>query len=126
MFEEDPDWQNPVMNFVGAYECGRMSAKVDCFESEEAWITIENHDSDDETIQWDIVGRLDLETLTIEYTGCTKSVITYDADGDVASQEPEYEDGTGTIVFGDDGTFTWHEDQSESEEDLIFEFVSES
>ena len=64
--------------------------------------------------------------MTIEYTGCTKSVITYDEDGEVASQEPEYEGGTGTIVFGDDGTFTWHEDQSESEEDLVFEFVSES
>ncbi|MBQ9269282.1 MAG: hypothetical protein IJ206_07175 [Oscillospiraceae bacterium] len=124
VFEEDPDWQNPVMNFVGEYECGQTHAKVDCFESDEAWITIENHDSDEETIQWDITGRLDPETLTIEYSGCTKSVITYDADGDVASQEPEYEDGTGTIVFGDDGTFTWHENQSGSEEDLVFEFAS--
>ena len=124
VFEADADWQNPVMNFVGQYQCGQTSATVDCFENDQAWITIENHDSDDETIQWDIVGRLIPETMTIEYTGCTKSVITYEADGDVASQEPEYEDGTGTIVFGDDGTFTWHEDQSGSEEDLVFEFAS--
>ena len=34
-----------------------------------------------------------------------------------------YEDGTGTIVFGEDGSFTWHEDQSEYGTDMVFEWL---
>ena len=122
VFEEDPDWQNPVMNFVGEYQCDRANALVECFGNDEAWITISWGGSAKETAQWDIVGRLDLDTLTIEYTGCTKSILTYGEDGEVESQEPEYEDGSGTVTFNDDGTFTWHEDQSESGEDMVFEW----
>ena len=121
VFEEDSDWQNPVMNFIGEYECDRAHALVECFGNEEAWITIEVSGSDAETAHWDIVGRLDLDTLTIEYSGVTKSIVTYDDSGEIVSQEPEYEDGTGTITFHDDGTFTWHEDQSENGADMVFE-----
>ena len=28
-----------------------------------------------------------------------------------------------TFVFGDDGTFTWHDDQSDSETDMVFELM---
>ena len=123
VFEEDPDWQNPVMNFVGEYQCDRAHATVECFGNEEAWITIDWGDSASEQAQWDIVGRLDPNTAAIEYSGCTKSIITYDDDGEIKSQKPEYEDGSGTIVFHDDGTFTWHEDQSETGEDMVFELI---
>ena len=41
----------------------------------------------------------------------------------IVSQEPEYEDGSGIITFNDDGTFTWHEDQSDSGNDMVFEWV---
>lgn len=123
VFEEDPNWQNPVMNFVGEYQCDRAHAVVECFGNTEAWITIQWGGSASELAQWDILGRLDTETLTIEYSGCTKSIIVYDENGDVVSQEPEYEDGTGTIVFNEDGTFTWHEDQSVYGEDMVFEWM---
>lgn len=123
VFEEDPDWQNPVMNFIGEYQCDRAHALVECFGADEAWITIEWGSSAWELAHWDIVGRLDTETLTIEYSGVTKSVITYDDNGEVKSREPEYEDGTGTITFHDDGTFIWHEDQSEYGVDMLFEWV---
>ena len=123
VFEEDPDWQNPVMNFIGEYQCDRAHAKVECFGNTDAWITIEWGGSAAELARWDIVGRLDTETLTIKYFGVTKSIVTYDDNGEVASQEPEYEDGTGTITFNDDGTFTWHEDQSDYGIDMVFEWV---
>ena len=123
VFEEDSDWQNPVMNFIGEYQCDRAHALVECFGNEDAWITIEWGGSALELARWDIVGRLDLETLTIAYSGCTKSIVTYDDNGEVVSQEPEYEDGTGTITFNDDGTFTWHEDQSEYGTDMVFEWT---
>ena len=124
VFEEDPDWQNPVINFVGSYQSGRARATVECFGNEDAWITIEWGGSAWDLARWNIVGRLDTATLTIEYSGVTKSIVTYDDSGEVVSDEPEYEDGTGTITFNDDGTFTWHEDQSDSDTDMVFEWIT--
>ena len=123
VFEEDPSWQNPVMNFVGEYQSGRAHATVECFSYDEAWITIEWGGSAWEQARWIIVGRLNTETMTIEYTGSNKANLVYDEDGEIKSEETVYEDGSGTIVFHDDGTFTWHEDQSESGEDLVFEWL---
>ena len=123
VFEEDPDWQNPVMNFIGEYQCERAHALVECSGFEDAWVTIDWGGSASQVAHWDILGRLDTQTLTIEYDGCGKSILTYDEDGEVISQEQEYGDGTGTIVFHEDGTFTWHEDQSETGTDMVFEWV---
>ena len=52
-----------------------------------------------------------------------KQRLLYDDKGEVKSEEPEYEDGTGTVTFNDDGTFTWHEDQSVYGTDMVFEWV---
>lgn len=120
VFEEDPDWQNPVMNFVGDYQCDRAVAKVECFGYDEALITINWGGSAWETAEWLIIGKLDTETLTISYEGAGKSILTYGEDGEIANQEDVYGDGTGTITFNANGTFTWHEDQSEYGTDMVF------
>lgn len=120
VFEEDPDWQNPVMNVVGDYVCDRAIAKVECFGYDEARITINWGGSAWETAEWLIIGKLDTETLTIAYEGAGKSILTYGEDGEITSREDVYGDGTGTIVFNADGTFTWHEDQSEYGTDMVF------
>ena len=120
VFEEDPDWQNPVMNFIGEYQCDRAHAHVECFGNDEAWITIEWGGSAEEQARWDIVGRLDTETLTIAYSNCTKSIVTYNRSGEVVGQEAEYDNGSGTVTFHDDGTFTWHDDLSETGTDMVF------
>lgn len=122
VFKEDPDWQNPVMNFIGEYQCDRAHAKVECFGADEAWITIEWGGSARELARWIIVGRLDTESLTIQYEGANKSDVTFDEKGE-ESAENVYTDGTGTITFNNDGTFTWHEDQSESGTDMVFEWM---
>ena len=123
VFEEDPNWQNPVMNFVGEYQCDRAHAQVECFRYDEAFITIEWGCSAWELTRWIIVGKLDTDTLTISYSGAGKANLVYDEAGEVKSEESVYDDGTGTIAFRDDGTFTWHEDQSESGEDMVFEWI---
>ena len=123
VFEEDPDWQNPVMNFIGEYQCGRAHALVECFDKQDAWITIEWGSSAWEIARWNIVGTLDMDTLTLAYEWCSKVIVVYGEDGEVESENPEYEDGTGTIAFHDDGTFTWHEDQSVYGEDMVFEWA---
>ncbi len=121
--ETEPEWQDPVMNFIGEYQCDRASATVESVGNGEARITIEWGGSAWELARWDITGRLDPETLTVEYSGVTKSIVTYGDNGEIVSQVPEYDDGTGTIAFHDDGTFTWHEDQSEYGTDMLFEWV---
>lgn len=123
VFEEDASWQNPVMNVVGEYQCDRAHATVTCFGYDEAWITIEQGDSASEVTQWNLYGRLDTDTLSITYTDGLKYLLVYDEDGEIESQESLYEDGTGTVSFREDGGFTWHEDQSESGEDLTFEWL---
>jgi len=123
VFEEDPGWQNPVMNFIGEYQCDRAHALVECFGNEDALITIDWGSSAWEIARWTIIGRLDLDTLTIKYSDCTKSILVYDENGDIKSEETEYDDGTGTIVFNEGATFTWHEDQSEYGKDMVFEWL---
>ncbi len=122
VFEEDPDWQNPVMNFVGNYQSGRALATVECLDKDEARITIKWGGSAWDLARWLIVGKLDTDTLTITYEGCSKYNVTYDDKGEVKNEEQVYGDGTGTIVFHDGG-FTWHEDQSEYGEDMEFEWL---
>ena len=123
VFEEDPDWQNPADSYRGEYQCDRAHATVESYYPDSASIVIEWGGSASETAQWDILGKLDPETKTIEYSDSVKQIFVYDENGDVKSEEIEYDNGTGTIVFGDDGTFTWHDDQSESEDDMVFELV---
>lgn len=121
VFQEDPDWQNPVMNVVGEYMCDRAHGQIECFGYDEAWITIDWGSSAWELTRWIIVGRLDTETMTIHYSGSSKANLVYDESGEVKSEDTVYADGTGTIVFNADGSFTWHEDQSETGTDLVFE-----
>ena len=123
VFKEDPDWQNPVMNFAGDYQCGRAHALVESFDTDSAWVTIEWGGSASELARWIISGPLDTDTQTISYSGSSKAIVTFNEDGEEVNVEDEYEDGTGTIVFNGDGTFTWHEDQSESGEDMVFELL---
>ena len=124
VFEVNPDWRNPVADYVGKYQCDQTYATVKCFGSDEAWITIELYSSATELTRWDIVGRFDSDTLTLPYSGSTKQHIVFDGNGDVMSEEIVYEDGTGTITFCDDETFIWKEGSSESEEDMVFKWVA--
>ena len=117
---EEEDGQNPVMNFIGPYAADRANALVEAEGAADARITIEWGSSAWELARWEIVGTLDTDTLIVAYAGCTKTIVTYDDAGEVANEETVYEDGTGTVTFHDDGTFTWHEDQSEYGEDLTF------
>jgi D-alanyl-D-alanine carboxypeptidase len=126
VFEEDPDWQDPVLAHAGDYQCGRAHAQVTSFGEGRAFIVVEWGSSAWELTRWILVGELDTETGTIRYTDGTKSNLTYDDSGEATEEETVYTDGTGTIVFNGDGTFTWHEDQSGNGEDMVFERIPAS
>ena len=118
--------QNPVMNWIGNYQYGRVTALVECEGTDSARIRIRWGASAWEEAVWVIVGKLDPETLTIRYTDAIETIVTWNDDGDIVSKETVYTDGTGTIVFNRDGTFTWHEDQSPYGEDMVFEWIPAS
>ena len=115
------DGQNPVMNFIGEYAAGRAHARIEADGAENARITIEWSSSAWELTRWVMSGKLNNETLTVDYTDCVKSKVTYGDSGELVSEVTEYENGTGKIVFAGDSTFTWKGDQSEQEE-LVFEW----
>ena len=124
VFDIDMDGQNPVMNFIGEYASDRAHATVEADGMEDALITIEWGGSAWEQAVWVMSGKLDLDTLTVDYTDCYKTIETYDSDGEMVDEVMEYENGTGRITFNNDGTFTWKGDQSE-QEDLVFQWAWE-
>ena len=113
--------QNPVMNVIGEYASDSAKARVECEGGEDARITIEQGGSDAGLAKWVMSGRLDTETMTVEYDNCVKMIVTYDEDGKIAGETTEYENGTGSIVFGEDNTFTWKSGRPD-EEEMFFEW----
>ncbi len=125
VFEEDPDYVSPVEQFVGVYQCDRAHASVEASGFEDASIMIEWAASASETVRWYIFDHMDPETLTIEYENCPQQLVVYDENGEIVSEETQREDCSGTITFAD-GTFTWHFDQSDYDEDKVFEKLPDS
>ena len=118
------DGQNPVMNFIGPYAWSRASAMVEAAGSNGARISIDWASSAAEGSRWVMTGELDTETLTVKYTDCVKTDYVFGEDGEIESETVQYENGTGTITFHDDGplTFTWQDDMENIAEDAVFEW----
>ena len=119
---DNGDGQNPVMNFIGEYMCDRAHALVECEGEDSALVTIEWGSSAWTLSKWVMSGKLDTDTLTVEYSDCVMSEVTYNEGGEIAEEDVQFENGTGTFTFNDDGTFLWHDDQSENE-DMLFEWL---
>ena len=121
------DGQNPVMNFIGNYVCDRARAEVMPKGDESAQITITWGSSAFDTAQWTMSGVLDTDTLEVSYSDCTKKIISYDRDSEETDQTPEetveYTDGSGKIIFGEDGTLTWDDSQEHIADDMVFEYI---
>lgn len=118
----DEDGQNPVMNFIGNYVCDRARALVECTGRDGAKVTIEWAGSARDLARWEMEGPLDTDTLEVEYSGCVKTVLSFDEEGRIIKEDVEYEDGTGTITFTADGGFVWHDGKGEND-DMAFEWL---
>ena len=122
VFEEDENWVNPYEDIIGEYVCDRARAQVSV-ENGMAYVLIDWGGSATEVARWNIYGKIDPETLTVQYSDCVKAIYTYNEDGDVADEVVEYEDGSGTVTFSKEGpAFTWHDDKAENE-DMVFEWA---
>ncbi len=117
------DGQNPVMNFVGTYACGRCSILVECEGSDGAKFLIQWGSSAAEHSEWTMSGVLDSDTLTVSYADAVRKDIVFKENGTIDSETTVYENGTGSFTFQEDGTLTWNDEQENAGEDMIFEYA---
>ena len=95
------DGQNPMMNFIGTYTNGRAMMTANCISQTEACIDISWSSSAFETTIWKMSGTVSSsgEGVTVTYNNCTKQHFKYTEDGQLISDDIEYENGTGSVDF---------------------------
>ncbi len=108
------DGQNPVMNFIGNYDNGGTTILVEADAKDGAVFTVDEPMTDDEKYTYTFSGTLDLDTLKVTYSNSTKKVIKLDSQGNVTGEKTAYTDGAGVVIFHDDGTLEW-QDENEAE-----------
>ena len=127
MFTDDGG-QNPVMNWTGPYIDSEnkdfsMFIESGAEDTSDCTVTVTQQTGVNQVINWYMEGTLDTETMTIEYTGCRKAAGTLDSEGNVESEENEYEDGTGRFVIDEENqTISWTDDVEDAGKDLSFTF----
>lgn len=103
-----------VSDFSGSYAAGRASAEISCGEDGSVSIVVRWGSSAWTTAIWTMSGKLDFETMTLEYSDCVKKTETYGDSGELESAEISFENGSGRFVFGVDmKTVTWYDDNSD-------------
>lgn len=123
--EASDDGQNPIMNYVGNYVCGRAAIFIEADGDEGAQATVTWSSSAAENSGWTMKGTFDADSLTFSYKDAVRTDYVYGEDGEVASQTEVYNDGTGTMTFkeGDPVTLTWKDDKEDAAKDMVFEFA---
>lgn len=123
------DTQNPVMNYIGDYGCGRATMTIEAADGETgANVLVTWGSSAAETSQWQMSGEFDADTKTITYSNGVRTDIVYKDEGDIDTETEVYNDGTGTITFTDDEenavtTLVWKDDKEDVANDMVFEFA---
>lgn len=120
----EEDGQNPIMNFIGIYGCGRATMKVEADGMDGARISVTWAGSAFESGEWTMSGKFDMDTLTVEYADCVKKDVVYKDEGVIESETVEYENGTGSITFreGNPLALIWKDDQEHIADDSVFEW----
>ena len=119
----EEDGQNPIMNYIGPYNCDRATILIEANGMEGAKATINWGSSAWEHSEWTLTGSFDMDTLTITYEDCVRKDLVFDEDGNLTSETEVYTDGTGTIVFADDGTLTWNDEKEHQADGMTFIFT---
>jgi len=121
------DGQNPVMNVIGNYVCDRARVEVQPKGEDMADITVSWSNSAFDHAEWTMSGVFDTDTMTVSYSDCVMKNVAYDRDSEETDKIPLetiiYTDGSGKIIFGEDGTLTWEDDQDHAAEGMVFEYL---
>ena len=123
---EETDGQNPVMNFIGVYALDRASITVEADGMENAKFFVTWSSNAAEHSEWVMSGKFDPETLTVEYTDCVKTTITFKESGEIESEVVNFENGTGSFTFaeGDALTLTWDDGMEQVADGSVFTYAS--
>lgn len=116
------DGQNPVMNYVGDYECDRCSITIEADGDTDAKITVHWGSSATEATVWTMSGRFDPDTKRINYSDSTKTVMNFE--GEEEKDTVVYKNGVGRIQFLDDGKLEWQDEQEiDTVRGMVFESI---
>ena len=83
----EEDGQNPIMNFIGSYACGRAGIDVEAVGMEGAKFLVHWGSSAFESANWEMSGSLDPETLVVTYSDCKKTILTFSEDGESSTEK---------------------------------------
>ena len=118
---DDEDTQNPIMDFIGEYYANRAVMNVEPMGDDGAKVSVQWSSSYNEYSEWVMSGRLDPETMTLEYSDCVKTDVVLPEDGASGTETVVYENGTGRLVFdAENGTVSWTDDNDENAENVVF------
>lgn len=119
---DEPDEDNPVMNFVGPYFCEGCSIFIEAAGSKTCKATITWSQNASEMSEWHMSGLFDTETLSFKYEDCVKTKYVYGDDGLITSTETVFENGTGSIAFTEEYVLSWIDDTEHPADGMLFVF----
>ncbi len=120
------DGQNPVMNFIGTYSADRAAISISAKGKDSADIIVKWAGSANSYSAWGMSGKFDSDSLTIEYSDCQKTDIELDSAGLIVTEDRQYTNGTGRIIFNEDGSLTWDDDEEAIADGMLFMFTNNS
>ena len=124
--EAEKTGEDPAAEWIGSYGVGRANLDVEAGDGDSVKITVTWGGSAWEKAQWVMSGRLDPETLTVEYADCVKTELRFNEQDELDETTVIYEKGTGRIRFSaGDHSVTWEDDQENAAEGLVFTRDSE-
>lgn len=123
--DEENEEQNPSMNIMGIYCKDKIKINVDPIGIRSTSMTVEWPRNDNSKAIWYMSGRLNEETMSIDYENAVKRVITYNKDGIEISDIEIYTSGKGKMTFTKEG-MKWDEYNESVARGMIFKITSPS
>ena len=118
---------NAAMNFIGPYTCGRATANVSVSSDGIVSIEISNPFDAATVYHWTMSGKMNPDTLTVEFENCIKIVEHLDPEEGQPDRESAYKYGAGMLSFADtddaDPTFVWYDETENAGSGMDFVFL---
>ena len=114
-----PTAKGDLAAVVGMYQGGRCAVTIERKSGNTVSVYAMWGESALNATEWKLTGTYDLQTNCLTYSDCTCKHVTYDEHGSVAEEKVEYENGTGTMRFAEDGSFTWQSEPDAAQFDAV-------
>ena len=102
---------------TGLYQNEAYTAEVVKTAENELTFTVTSAPAEGKGNRWTICGFFTSDTIRVNYTEAKKTIVYYNAAGEILREETEYENGLGRMQFTGDGTLLWM-DEMEAQETI--------